>query len=500
MVKTKQMHRAGTVIVLGKRLRHGGQRQLCRVYARWPYYRCGLYFTSSVVCEYSLSKYRSTGGVGPTVTPEAQRPRWHDACRQASQRSPLLHQTCKCGCGTAFTTNNPQKVYLDADHRKAAAAKRRAPAEPSIVFELDDEQQAAVNAMMGIDADRDAMEASARRFKGEVDAEVRERRLRADPGFAAAEHVRQEQEAQVWRLCEAEDALHDAEVVLAEAVAKVESLAATPDPVSPARAELEALDAALEVSAAERASLSEIVRLSTGPFSHNIRDIHNVEQVKAQLDLLTEPERKRPQVAQAVEDAPAWEAQAAAALDAERRSAIQGSAEARRRRDAAQVLVEGVALAVAAVAAQLEEIAHVDESAVEDDEDGNACISSPWRAGDDEARGRQVRQSCGTWGWGEPHAAQRTTTHVMWVWQHERSHCARDGGRHWSQRISSSRTAAGASNGGCGDAATSEQALRAGGLPRGRGRRNNDCVVRLFQVFPPRNLGGGPCLWRHPNG
>ena len=32
MVKTKQMHRAGTVIVLGKRLR-GGQRQLCRVYA-----------------------------------------------------------------------------------------------------------------------------------------------------------------------------------------------------------------------------------------------------------------------------------------------------------------------------------------------------------------------------------------------------------------------------------------------------------------------------------
>ena len=379
MVKTKQMHRAGTVIVLGKRLRRG-QRQLCRVYALWPCYRCGNSFTSSVVCEYSLSKYRSTGGVGPVVTPPEQRPKWHDACRRASQRSPLLHQTCKCGCGTAFTTRNPQQVYLDGDHRAAAAAKRRAPATPSITFELDNEQQAAVNAMMGTNADRDAMEASARRFKGEVEAAVYERRLREDPGFAAAEHVRQEQEAQARQLRDAEEAalaahrqaeqaLHDAEVVLVEAVDKVESLAATPDPVSPARAELEALDAALEVSAAERARLSEIVRLSTGPFFHNIRDIHNVEQVKAQLDLLTEPERKRPQVAQAVEDAPAWEAQAAAALDAERRSAAQGSAEARRRRDAAQVLVDEVALAVAAVAAQLEELAHVDESAVEDDEE-----------------------------------------------------------------------------------------------------------------------------------
>ena len=37
-------------------------------------------------------------------------------------------------------------------------------------FELDNEQQAAVNAMMGIDADRARMEASARRFKAEVDA------------------------------------------------------------------------------------------------------------------------------------------------------------------------------------------------------------------------------------------------------------------------------------------------------------------------------------------
>ena len=368
MVKTKQMHRAGTVIVLGKRLRRG-KRELCRVYAKWPCYRCGKSFTSSVVCEYSLSKYRSTGGVGPVVTPLKQRPKWHDVCRRASQRSPLLHRKCKCGCGTAFTTNNPQQVYRDADHRKAAAAARRVPAEPSIVFELDNEQQAAVNAMMGIDADRGRMAASARRFKGEVDAEVHERRLRADPEFAAAEHVRQEQEAQVRRLREAEDALHVAEVVLVEAVAKVESLAAAPDPVSPARAKLEALDAALEVSAAERARLSEIVRLSTGPFSHNIRDIHNVEQVKAQLDLLTEPERKRPQVAQAVEDAPAWEAQAAAALDVRRRSAAQGSAEARRRRDAAQDLVDEAALAVAAVAAQLEELAHVAESAVEDDED-----------------------------------------------------------------------------------------------------------------------------------
>ena len=155
MVKTKQMHRAGTVIVLGKRLQRG-KRELCRVYGRWPCYRCGKSFTSSVVCEYSLSKYRSTRGVGPVVTPPEQRPKWHDACRWASQRSPLLHQTCKCGCGTAFTTRNPQQVYLNADHRKAAAAKRRAPAEPSITFELDNEQQAAVNAMMGIDADRAA--------------------------------------------------------------------------------------------------------------------------------------------------------------------------------------------------------------------------------------------------------------------------------------------------------------------------------------------------------
>ena len=51
MVKTKQMHRAGTVIVLGKRLRRG-KRELCRVYGRWPCYRCGKSFTSSVVCEY----------------------------------------------------------------------------------------------------------------------------------------------------------------------------------------------------------------------------------------------------------------------------------------------------------------------------------------------------------------------------------------------------------------------------------------------------------------
>ena len=392
MVKTRQEHRAGTVIVLGKRLRRG-KRELCRVYGRWPCRRCGKFFTSSVVCEFDPIKYSASGGVGPIVTPEEQRPKWHDACRRASQRSPLLQRTCPCGCRTSFHTRNPQQVYLDGDHRTAAAAKRRAPATPSITFELDNEQQAAVNAMMGTNADRDAMEASARRFKGEVDAEVHERRLRADPEFAAAEHVRQEQEAQVRRLREAEDALHDAEVVLADAVAKVESLAATPDPVSPARAELEALDAALEVSAAERARLSEIVRLSTGPFSHNIRDIHNVEQVKAQLDLLTEPERKRPQVAQAVEDAPAWEAQAAAALDAERRSAAQGSAEARRRRDAAQVLVDEVALAVAAVAAQLEELAHVDESAVEDDEERERLhLLTLARAGDDEARGRLVRQ------------------------------------------------------------------------------------------------------------
>ena len=224
------------------------------------------------------------------------------------------------------------------------------------------------------------MEASARRFKAEVDAEVHERRLRADPEFAAAEHVRQEQEALARQLRDAEEAalaahrqaeqaLHDAEVVLVEAVAKVEALAATPNPVSPARAELEALDDVLEGSAAERARLSELVRLAAGPFAHNIRDIHDLEQVKAQLELLTEPERKRPQVAQAVEDAPAWEAQAAAALDAERRSAAQGSAEARRQRDAAQDLVDEVALAVAAVAAQLEELANVDESAVEDDEE-----------------------------------------------------------------------------------------------------------------------------------
>ena len=33
-----------------------------------------------------------------------------------------------------------------------------------------------------------------------------------------------------------------------------------------------------------------------------------------------------------------------------------------------------------------------------------------------------------------------------------------------------------------------------GGFPRAARRRDNDCVVRLFQVVPPRNLGGGPCL------
>ncbi len=74
------------------------------------------------------------------------------------------------------------------------------------------------------------------------------------------------------------------------------------------------------------------------------------------------------------------------------------------------------------------------------------------------------------------------------------SQCARDGGRRRSQEISSSRTAAGVSNRGWGDAATCEQALWSRGFPRAVRRRDNECVVRLFQVFPPRNLGGGPYL------
>ena len=38
------------------------------------------------------------------------------------------------------------------------------------------------------------------------------------------------------------------------------------------------------------------------------------------------------------------------------------------------------------------------------------------------------------------------------------------------------------------------------GFPTAGGWGENDCVVRLFQGFPPRNLGGGPCLWRRPRG
>ena len=94
-------------------------------------------------------------------------------------------------------------------------------------------------------------------------------------------------------------------------------------------------------------------------------------------------------------------------------------------------------------------------------------------------------QGCGTWGWGEPHAAQLTTTHAMWVWKHGRSHCARDGGRRRSQGISSSRTAAGVSNRGCGDTAT----YRASTLGQGasqcgpKRRQDNDLCCQAFPAY-----------------
>ena len=135
MAKKQQLHRAGTVIVLGTKLRRA-KRPLCVYYARFRCVGCDKLFTSSMAHVYDPYKYPLTRGVGYAVTPAEQRPRWHDACRAMALRSPLLKRECKCGCGTVFETRMPHKVYFNEDHRKVAAAARRPAAEPTVVFEL----------------------------------------------------------------------------------------------------------------------------------------------------------------------------------------------------------------------------------------------------------------------------------------------------------------------------------------------------------------------------
>ena len=152
MVKKQQMHRAGTVIVLGKRLRRGGVPR-CRYYAHFPCRYCGRFFTSSMVHLYDPHKWRATGGVGTILTPIEQRPRWHDACRRKALRSPIQKKTCPCGCGKRFETRMPQKVYFSPEHRKAAADARRPAAEPSVVFELTPDQIEALATVVVVEAD-----------------------------------------------------------------------------------------------------------------------------------------------------------------------------------------------------------------------------------------------------------------------------------------------------------------------------------------------------------
>ena len=256
------------------------------------------------------------------VTPPDQRPKWHDKCRRAALRSPLLHRTCKCGCGTRFSTRMPQKVFVDPDHRAAAAAARRTPSEPSIAFELDDEQQAAVDAMFGTDGDFEEMLASAHRV-------VHQERLRADPDYRASELERHRREedaherlqaadaATAVRLA-AEEALRAAQAKVTEAQARVTVLDAEQAPFSTARARLAALDAELDASTAERERLNERLRLWQGPFRHNI---HDADQVKARLDELNALAANRPELAQAAADAPAWEAAQVQALGDRRQEA-----------------------------------------------------------------------------------------------------------------------------------------------------------------------------------
>ena len=103
-------------------------------------------------------------------------------------------------------------------------------------------------------------------------------------------------------------------------------------------------------------------------------------------------------------------------------------------------------------------------------------------------------QCCGTWGWGEPQRPNGP--------QHTRCGCESTGGRTVRETV----VAAGARGSrhvgpplgsATVDVATLLQASKhfgPGGFPRAARRRDHECVVRLFQVLPPRNLGGGPCL------
>ena len=298
-------HTAGDVVVLrtsGHRKPGTKDRRLCRVWQWWTCDRCGRKFKASVVAEYDRTVYAGAGGVGPMVTPFAQRPRWCRPSHKAqARRSPLLQKVCGWReCREVFETRHPLYAYCSKEHgqRETAARRRdrRPPYEPYFAFVLTADQMAMADDVVGVNEKRAEMHAAALRVKAELEAELHALRMQTDPEFRAAERRRIAQERAVADALAAAEAQARAEQVAeeraeAEGRARAEQEFAAQERLQrvaeerarlQARADLLQLDARIApVEDALREVDARMERYRTGAFTIGLADTQQKRQEAA---------------------------------------------------------------------------------------------------------------------------------------------------------------------------------------------------------------------------